>query len=97
MSHLLKSKNKDFGGVIAQKQYAFEGVLWSYVLKNLDIEALLQKIGFLSCIVLARRSEKKSHFIQFPLAIFARIRENLLVSQLLDINEDAKLWDVEKS
>ena len=41
----------------------------------------------LSLIVLKWRNAKNSHSIQFLLAIFARIRENLLVSELLDVNE----------
>ena len=46
MAYLQKRKIKDFEDATVRKQ-----VLWSYVLKNLDIETLLQKIGSLSCIL----------------------------------------------
>ena len=51
-------------------------------------ETLLQTIGSLSCVGLSERPVPKIvHIIQFPLAVFARICENLLVSGLLDVNE----------
>ena len=59
-------------------------------LKNFNIlyvGTLLQKIGPLSCIDFSRHSAKNSHIIQFPPAIFAKIRENLLVSGLLEVND----------
>ena len=54
-----KIQNKDFGGVIVQKQYDFKEVLWSYVLKNLDIGSSLRNIGFVSCIFVSQRRAKK--------------------------------------
>ena len=80
MAHLQKSKNMDFGGKIVQKQYVFlfkgycEVMLWR------------KKIGSQSCIVSPQRSAKNSHINKFPLANFARMRENLLVSGHLDVN-----------
>ena len=72
MAHLQKSKNKDFGGVIVQKQYVVKG----YTVKLCFEEVQHWKL-----------TAQNSHIIQFPLTNFARMCENLLASGLLDINE----------
>ena len=50
---LQKSQDKDFKGeIVFKKQYTYLlRVLWSYVLKNLDIGALLQNIGAISDLI----------------------------------------------
>ena len=50
---LQKSQDKDFKGeIVFKKQYTYLlRVLWSYVLKNLDIGALLQNIGSISDLI----------------------------------------------
>ena len=69
--HICK-KSKDWGAIV-QNQYVFQGVLWTYVSKNLDLGTLLQKISSLSLAVFSLFVLKYSHISQFPLVNLARI------------------------
>ena len=58
----------------------------------------LQKIGSLSCMYTDSIVTSKNYqIIQFPLAIFTRIRENFHVSGLLDANELPQIMKVLKN
>ena len=54
--HICK-KSKDWGAIV-KNQYVFQGVLWTYVSKNLDLGTLLQKISSLSLAVFSLFSVK---------------------------------------
>ena len=57
------------------------------VLKNINIEPYCKKLALYLELFCHAAVLTNSHIIQFPKAFFARLRKNLLVSGLLEINE----------
>ena len=80
-----KSENKDFGGAIVQNQYVFKEYC-QLMFKELGLRNHTTKnlLFIFNSIV---EVLKYSHITQLPLANFARICKNLLVSGFLKVNE----------